>query len=587
MPIVSDIVTRTATLLRVTPSDPEKTVVETAFTAAGGDWATFIASQGIAALPPATLARLTWANTLGDWSLAKDPVDGVLKDDTPLVGKVLEDASVDSSRTLALKYGRADLLALVKAVQPGDDAAAETRAGELWDRLYGVEPTGVLCRMVEDQQIVIGDGSRDALLAFFKAASSFKIEETTEEDYKPDWPQAGSIPADKLEAVLADLQYLDVLQELAPTDLDAFKTLAALPFDIRAKLATLSLPLTDPAHRQAVRDAFGKAKGNIDALLAAIEPIIGADITAQVRWAHDLGDWSQQPDGWMKKLRDDTTLVDRILKLGDSKTFRDLGRNYGVLRLAGLLSAADPAAGGGGPSGSGGANPGSGRTEVSEEVRARAADLRARIYRHTKVGGIAGKTLECRTPVIHRMLNDREITLDGEGDATVVAFFDGHHDFDLSAVTVEDLNAGSGAVDGVDAAVRGRLLTLKTVERMSLTPEAVGLLMASGLTAPSAILGIPKETFTSRYSSRVGAEPEEVINEIYDQAQKILEEEKQRAPKVTKRVKSFEAAIDVFAKDRADVAAWKAKVAETSGRKPRRPSRKMGWRSRTWPHSPS
>ena len=540
-----DIDERIKTLLLITPNDPEKTTVDTEFRTALGDWATFIAAVPIAAFPAELRAKLAWANTLGNWSLVIDSGTGNGKDDTALVGKVLKDAPVTTLRTLAVKYGLADLVKLVKAATGVGIPEATKRAVELRTRLFTSESTAVLAKMVEDKEITVGDDSRDALLAFLKDTVAFKFEDVKEEDLKSDAAILASIPDNKREAAIVDLKNLDLMQDLAPTP-DIVLALYDLDFDIRAKLATLSLVLDTDADKTLVRKAFGKVSGDVAELLKAVKADLGDDITAKLTWANALGDWSQVIDEMKKKKLDDTKLVEKILTNADATTFRQLARAYNVDRIAQILNeikpvepapAAPAAAGGGDPSATSGG--------VSPEIYARAKEQRRRTYRAKALS--AGELVECRTPVIQGMIEDREVPFDQAISTALVEFLKAKPEFDFVDVTDTDLNDDAPLLVSVEQSIRpqvaNQLLTLKHVERMSLTPDAVVQLFNSGLTSPSAIVQISEADFIARFTATLGAD---VAKTIHAEATKLTLEQQASQPNIAKRIASLNAAINAF-----------------------------------------
>jgi hypothetical protein len=544
MTINFDIDERIKTLLLITPNDSEKTTVDTEFRTAAGDWATFIVAGSIAALAADIRTKLEWANTLGNWSLVIDAGTGKGKDDTALVGKVLEDGPVTTLRALAVKYGLADLAKLVKAATGVGTPEAKKRAVELRNRLFTTESTVVLAKMVEDKEIVVGDDSRDALIAFLKDTVAFKFEDVKEEELKPDLAILAAIPADKRDAAIVDLKNLDLMQDLSPTP-DIVLALFDLDFDIRAKLATLSLVLTTEAQKTTVKKAFGKVSGDVAELLKAVKPDLGDDITAKLVWANALGDWSQLIDDKAKKTLDDSKLVENILTNGDATTFRELARKYSIDRIAQILNevkpaepaAAAPAAGAGDPS----ATPGG----VSPEIYARAKEQRRRTYRAKVLSD--GKDVKSRTPVIQRMIEDREVPFEQSVSNALIDFLNAKPEFDFVDVTDADLDDDAPLLASVEQSTRpqvaNQLVTLKHVERMSLTPDAVVQLFNSGLTSPSTIVQIPESEFVSRFTATLGAD---VAKAIYVEATQLTKEQQAGQPNIAKRIASFNAAIEAF-----------------------------------------
>jgi hypothetical protein len=545
MAINFDLDERIKTLLLITPNNPEKTTVDTEFRTAAGDWATFIAAAPIAALADAIKTKLEWANTLGNWSLVIDAGTGNGKDDTALVGKVLEDAPITTLRSLAIKYGLADLVKLVKTATGVGTPEARKRAVELRNRLFTTESTAVLAKMVEDKEIVVGDDSRDALIAFLKDTVAFKFEEVKEEELKPDLAILGSIPADKREAAIVDLKNLDLMQDLSPTP-DIVLALYDLEFDIRAKLATLALveDATEP-QKKLIRAAFGKVSGDLTELLKAVKPDLGDDLTAKLTWINSLGDWSHTIDEKTKKTFDDAKLVEQVKTNADATSFRELGRKYSVDRIAQILNSIKPAEAAPAAAAPGGGDPSSTPGGVLPEIYARAKELRRRTYQSKSLSD--GKQVACRTPVIQRMIEDREIPFDQAVSGAILGFLNGKPEFDFVDVTDSDLDDDAPLLASIEQSIRpqvaNQLLTLKQVERMSTTPDAVVQLFSSGLTSPATIVQIPEAEFVTRFSASLG---EDVAKAIYAEATKLAKEQQASQPNIARRIASFNAAIEAF-----------------------------------------
>src|SRR4051812_8829956 len=80
-------------------TDQQKQTVKDKFTAAGGDWDKFVAALPVDFVTQ-FVAKLKWANRVGDWSLVIK--DGKGTDDKPLAEAILKDGSITSLRDLAL-----------------------------------------------------------------------------------------------------------------------------------------------------------------------------------------------------------------------------------------------------------------------------------------------------------------------------------------------------------------------------------------------------------------------------------------------------------------------------------------------------
>ena len=169
--------TRINTLNAILTAKEDHQTVKNELLAAKGDWAATVASLKDK-LPEASLQKVTLAHSLADWS----------GDNVPVVEAVLAaQPDLTHLRDLALRFNVDKLAALVdpRAVPeatPGATAEEKQRnfAVGLRQKLFVVEPTAVLHRMVEDAEISIADeGVRSGVTQFLSNQPEFNIRTTS------------------------------------------------------------------------------------------------------------------------------------------------------------------------------------------------------------------------------------------------------------------------------------------------------------------------------------------------------------------------------------------------------------------------
>lgn len=533
-----DVPARIESLLLVAGlTDAQKQAVKDKFTTAAGDWNAF-ATAAAADFDAQLLAKLKWANTVGDWSLVVDPGTGVGKDDKPLVDAILKDASVASLRDLALKYGPSQLFQKLKELSPAaPEPDLKARAALLRARLYASEPTAVFTRMVEDGEFVIpsklppaGAPAVDVktpLVNFLRGNPAFKFEQIATADIKSDVAPFSAIPGGDVtrQAVVDELQELDALQEVSPT-LDVVLAFLARKPRIRllTRLDTFTVVAAwAGAKAVKLRAEFGKTGGDWSRTAAHLSPEFSDDEIAKLTWVNTLAEWSfvANHDGTMTN--DDKEVVKQIYERRPQiRSLRDLAREFNVSSLALFL----------GPQPTPQTDPNAPVAAPTPELIERAETLRARLFDVVP------------TPVFERMVADGELPFDDFIRSGLTAFFRANPALDLKTVS-EPLLDTDPVLASVDFTSRTRVasavLTLKSVEQLSPAPETATLLMSNGLISADAVAQSgTKEQFRDRYGPLL---TDATADAVYDRASAAIKQRRSNAPDVTARIASLQAIL--------------------------------------------
>jgi hypothetical protein len=204
---------RISALNAVLTKKPNQTAVESALTDAKGDWSIALATLKNK-LPPEALQKVVLAHSLAELS----------NDNVPLVKALADQANVNNLRDVALQFNREGLAKLVdrNAIPEGIAGAtpkekANNFAINIRQKLFRVEPTAVLQRMVADAEVPITDkAQRDNIVTFLNNQPAFNIR--SESIYKAlKQPEAFSkIPEEQHSTVVEHMKTLQRVQALAP-----------------------------------------------------------------------------------------------------------------------------------------------------------------------------------------------------------------------------------------------------------------------------------------------------------------------------------------------------------------------------------
>ncbi|MBP5973609.1 hypothetical protein HW132_12890 [Brasilonema sp. CT11] len=205
--------TRINTLNAVLTNEQHQQAVDEAFRATNGDVAA--AFENLQQnLPEESLQKVALAQLLADWS----------DDNIPLVTALTERPDVNNLRDVALHFNVERLTALVNPeVVPqtfmavNDDEKKHNFAVALRHKLFAVEPTAVLQRMVEDAEIPITDTNVSAGVAnFFNNQPDFNIRKTSVYTALKNPEALTGIAEENRTGVIHQLKTLQRVQALTP-----------------------------------------------------------------------------------------------------------------------------------------------------------------------------------------------------------------------------------------------------------------------------------------------------------------------------------------------------------------------------------
>ncbi len=168
--------TRINTLKAVLSRTEEKHIVDEVFQASNGDWAAALTSLTGKLLDP-SLKKVTLAHTLAVWS----------DDNVPVVKALAKQPDLTNLRDVALRFNVERLAVLVdpKVVPEttagtSDDEKKRNFATTLQHKLFTLEPTAVLQRMVQEEEVPLADTSlRTGVVSFLANLPDFNIRTTS------------------------------------------------------------------------------------------------------------------------------------------------------------------------------------------------------------------------------------------------------------------------------------------------------------------------------------------------------------------------------------------------------------------------
>lgn len=207
---VFNVETRIKTLNVVLTDTAEQTRVEKALKDAGGEWSIALAELKKTDLPAASIKKLEFAHTLAD-----------LSDDNESVVKALSgDPKVANLRDVALRF---NVEGLTKLVDPtawvGTTAHNKAKASAigLRHKLFAVEPTAVMHRMVQDSEIPIADSNvRTGITGFLDNQPEFNIRTTSIYTALKDPKAFKDIAEEQRTGVVENLKTLQRVQAITP-----------------------------------------------------------------------------------------------------------------------------------------------------------------------------------------------------------------------------------------------------------------------------------------------------------------------------------------------------------------------------------
>lgn len=276
---------RIKTLKSVLPNKKDQDAVEKDFLASNGDWTAASASLK-AKLPEETFKKVSFAHSLADWS----------NDHIEMVKALAEQPDLASMHDVALRYNTDKLAAIVSPENvpegtPGATADEKKKnfAVTLYHKLFSIEPTAMLQRMVNESEIPIADASMSKGVAnVLNNLPDFNIRTTS--IYKAfKQPDAFKGIADEQRAgVMQKLKHLSLLTAISPVP-------EAVPVLMKANLTSAyhvaempestflkkySSNLGEGTARQVYTNAINSRIRNEHALMTMRETIRGTGLAA-------------------------------------------------------------------------------------------------------------------------------------------------------------------------------------------------------------------------------------------------------------------------------------------------------------------
>ena len=257
MPLTEEqIRSRAQALTAVLADTKDQQAVDTAFQTAKGDWprAAEVLKDIVS---EASLQKVAFAAAVAE----------IAQDDVPVVRAVVATDNVKSLRDVALTFNVARLADLVNAEQLAASAdrvtGDEQRNGfatAMRRRLFDVEPTAVLQRMVQDEEIPMPDDPvRSGVIGFLNSQPDFNIRTTSVYVALTEPEAFKNIDPEVHAAVTVQLKTLQRVQAISPVP-------EAVPHLISANLTS----------------AFRIAHVPESTFLRAHEQVLGADVARQV-----------------------------------------------------------------------------------------------------------------------------------------------------------------------------------------------------------------------------------------------------------------------------------------------------------------
>lgn len=204
---------RVQVLNAVLSNQKHQQAVTTAFNDASGDVSA--AFENLAKkLPKASLQKITLANALADWS----------DDNLPLTITLTEHPDVNNLRDVALNFNVAKLaevvdLQTVPEAIPGADENEKKQnfAVTLQHKLFAMEPTAVLQRMVQDAEVPIADTTvRTGVASFLANQPNFNIRTTSVYTALRQPEAFKDIAEDQRPKIVEELKTLQRVQAVSP-----------------------------------------------------------------------------------------------------------------------------------------------------------------------------------------------------------------------------------------------------------------------------------------------------------------------------------------------------------------------------------
>ncbi|MGK7892534.1 MAG: neuraminidase-like domain-containing protein, partial [Xenococcus sp. (in: cyanobacteria)] len=203
-------------VLNIVLTTEEQQVVDTALQDANGNLSDTLSRLEGEGQPPELLERVTLAYELADLS----------EDNAPIVSAIAERPEINNLRDVALNFNVARLAEIVVPQNIPDTITAETDeekqlkfAVTLRHNLFRVEPTAVLHRMIEDEEVPIADTNVRAGVVKFLANQppEFNIRTTSIYTALKKEGAFQDIADENREEVVKELKILQLSQAISPT----------------------------------------------------------------------------------------------------------------------------------------------------------------------------------------------------------------------------------------------------------------------------------------------------------------------------------------------------------------------------------
>ena len=288
-----DLETRINVLNTVLTND-EQQVVDTALRDAEGDLPTAL-SDIEKRLSESEEQKQKASELLPKVSLAYSVAD-LSEDNEPLVRAIAEDSAVNNLRDMALNFNVARLAAIVDPQSVPETIIEDTDDDEqkkhkfavaLEHKLFAVEPTAVLQRMVQEEEVPIADTNiRAGIVNFLENQPEFNIRTTSVYTALKNEAAFNNVADEQREEVLTQLKTLQRVQAISPlpeavpvlinANLISAFTITEMPESTFLK--NYSNSLGDETARQVYTNALNNRIRNEQALMAMRETVQGTGL---------------------------------------------------------------------------------------------------------------------------------------------------------------------------------------------------------------------------------------------------------------------------------------------------------------------
>jgi hypothetical protein len=204
---------RIKTLNSVLSNKKDQDAVEKNFLASEGDWKT-VSEALKTKLSEETFKKVSFAHSLADWS----------DDHIEIVKTLVEKPDVNNMRDVALRYNPGKLAAILKPEDvpenidgDNEDEKKKNFAIALNHKLFNIEPTAVLQRMVDEGEIPIADPSiSKGVTRVLSNLPDFNIRTTSVYTAFKQPDAFKEIPEEQRAGVMQEFKHLSLLTAISP-----------------------------------------------------------------------------------------------------------------------------------------------------------------------------------------------------------------------------------------------------------------------------------------------------------------------------------------------------------------------------------